>query len=123
MESAAPTADVAQRTTRIRRTAANRLTFQFPQWSDQPSTIRRLDLLEEDCAAENKTSRSVHPLAARGNRTPDVPAPARNRNHRLHDLAGDKSLRNATTFRNRDLRSTESYGTFRLQKFDSRGVT
>src|SRR5215471_16156013 len=107
----------------IRRTGANHLTLRSLQPYDQPSTIRRLDLLGEGCAAEDKTFRSVHPLAARGNRTPDAPAPARNRSHRLRDLAGDKFLRSATTSRSRDLRSMEWCETFQLQKFDSRGAT
>src|SRR5580765_2624072 len=109
--------------TQIRRTAANHLTLRFPRPCDQPSTIRRLGSLEADCVAEGKTSPSVRPWVAPGNRTPDVPAPATNRSHRLHDLADGKFLRSATPSRNRGLRPTDSYGTFLLQKFDSRGVT
>src|SRR6476660_3524066 len=107
----------------MRRTAANHLTLRFPRPCDQPSTIRRLDSAEADCVAEGKTFQCVRPWVARGNRTQDAPAPATSRSHRLRDLADGKFLRSATTFRNRGLRSTGSYGTYRLQKFDSRGAT
>src|SRR4030095_1790847 len=123
MESAEPVADAAQQTTQIRRTGANHLTLQFPPPHDQPSTIPRLNSLEAGCVAEGKTSQSARPWVAPGNRTPDAHAPATNHSHRLRDLVGDKFLRSATLFRNRGLRSTDSYGTFRLQKFDSLGAT
>src|SRR6185437_1644565 len=102
---------------------ANHLTLRSPQSHDQPSTILRLDSLEAGYVAEGKTSRSVLPLVARGNRTADAPAPATNRSHRLSDLAGDKFLRSATSFRNPSLRSTGSYEICRLQKFDSQVAT
>src|ERR1051326_867100 len=109
--------------TQIRRTGANYRTFQFLPLYDQLSTIRRPNRLEADCVAEGKTFRCVRPWVAPGSRTRDAPVPATNRNHRLRDLAGDRFLRNATTFRNPDLRSTDWYETFRLRRFDSRGVT
>src|SRR6516165_11464457 len=107
----------------IQKTGANHLTLRSLQPYDQPSTIRRLDSREAGCAVGGKTSPSVRPWVARGNRTPDAPAPATNRNHRLRDLADGKFLRRATLFRNQDLRSTEWCETFQLQKFDSRGAT
>src|SRR6476646_6826637 len=79
--------------------------------------------MEADCVAECKTSQSVPPWVAPGNLTPDAPAPATNRKHRLRDLVDGTFLRSATTFRNRGLRSTGLYGTFRLQQFDSQGAT
>src|SRR5437879_13499977 len=96
----------------IRRTGADHLTLRFPRRCDHLSTIRPLNWLEADCVEEGKTSRCVRPWVAPENQTPDAPVPAMNRSHRLRDLAGDRSLRNATTFRNPDLRSTGSYGTF-----------
>src|SRR5262245_5898518 len=113
-------ADAAQQTTQIRRTAANHLTLRFPRPCDQPSTTPRLNSLGAGCVAEGKTSPCVRPWVARGNRTRDAPAPATNRSHRLRDLVDGKFLRSATLFQNPDPRSTDSYGTFRLQKFDSR---
>src|SRR5918996_499669 len=120
MESAERVAGADQQTTQTRRMAANDRTFQFLPPYDQPSTIPRLNSLEASCVAEGKTFRCVRPWVARGNRTPDAPAPATNRSHRLHGLVDGKFLRSATLFRNRGLRSTDSCGTFRLQKFDSR---
>src|SRR6266480_7632754 len=114
--------DAAQRTTQIRKMGVNHRTLQFLQPYDQPSTIRRLNSLEAGCAAEGKTSRSVRPWVAPRNRTPDAPAPATNRNHRLRDLVDGRFLRSVTFFRNRGLRSTDSYETFQLQKFDSPGA-
>src|SRR4051794_28864553 len=116
-------ADAVQRMTQIRRMGANCRTFQFLPPHDQRSTIRRPNWLEADCVVEDKTSLCVRPWVAPGNRTPDAPAPATNRSHRLHDLADDRSLRNATGFRNPDLHSTELYGTFRLRTFDTQGAT
>src|SRR5436305_2518239 len=109
--------------TQIRRMGANHRTFQFLLPHDQLSTIRRPDWLEADRVVEGKTSLCVRPWAAPGNRIPHAPAPATNRNHRLHGLAGDRSLRNATRFRTPDLHSTDLYGTFRLQTFGIRGAT
>src|SRR3989442_238956 len=109
--------------TQIRRTGANYPTFQFLPPSDQLSTIRRPNRLEADCAAGGSTSQCVRPWVAPGSQTPDALAPATNHNHRLRDLADDRFLRNATTFRNRDLRSTDWYGTCRLRRFCTRGVT
>src|SRR5436190_12386570 len=109
--------------TQIPITAANYRTFQFLPPRDQLSTIRPLNWPEADCVAGGKTSRCARPWVAPENRTRDAPAPATNRSHRLHDLADDRSLRNATRFRNPDLRSTGLYGTFRLRTFDTRGAT
>src|SRR5215472_14144356 len=109
--------------TRIQRTAANHLTLRFLLPYGQPSTIRRLNSPGAGCVAVGKTSRSVRPWVARGNRTPDAPAPATPHSHRLRDLVDGKFLRSATLFQNPDLRSTDSYGTCRLRKFDSRDAT
>src|SRR5690242_20724627 len=116
-------ADAALQTIQIRRTAAIHVTLRFPQPCDQRSTILRPNSLEAGCVAERKTCRSVRPWVARGNRTPDAPAAATNRSHRLRDWVDGKFPRTATSFRNRDPRSTDSYGTCRLQKFDSRDAT
>src|SRR5438876_11944427 len=97
--------------TQIRRMGANYRTFQFLPPYDQLSTIRRPNRPEADCVVEGKTSRWAPPRVAKESRTPVAPGPATNRNHRLRELGGERSLRNATTFKHPCLHSISLYRT------------